>query len=40
VTYLLDVPSVGELLAILICQLVGAGLEHFDDDVGPFPWRR
>jgi hypothetical protein len=39
-TLLLDIPSVGELLAILIRQLVGVGLEHFDDDVGSLPWRR
>jgi hypothetical protein len=33
----LDVPSVGEFLTVLVGQLVGAGLEHFDHDVGPLP---
>jgi hypothetical protein len=36
-TKLLDVPSVGEFLVVLVRQLVGAGLEHFDDDIGPLP---
>jgi hypothetical protein len=36
----LDVPSIGEFLAVLVCQLVGAGLEHFDNDVGSLPWGR
>jgi hypothetical protein len=39
-TWLLDIPSVGELLTVLVRQLVGTGLEHFDDDVGALPWRR
>jgi hypothetical protein len=36
----LDVSSVGELFAVLVRQLVGAGLEHFNDDGGSFPRRR
>jgi hypothetical protein len=39
-TYLLDIPSVGELLTVLVRQLAGVGLAHFDDDVGPLLWRR
>jgi hypothetical protein len=38
VTELLDVPSVGEFLVVFVGQLVGAGLEHFDNDVGSLPW--
>jgi hypothetical protein len=34
---LLDVPSIGEFFTFLVRQLVRAGLEHLDDDVGPFP---
>jgi hypothetical protein len=35
-----DVPSVGEFLAVLVHQLVGVGIEHFDHDVGSLPWGR
>jgi hypothetical protein len=37
---MLDVPSVGEFLAVLVGQFVGAGLEHFDNDIGFLPWGR
>jgi hypothetical protein len=36
--YLLDVPSIGEFLTVLVGQLVGGGLEHFDNDVRSLPW--
>jgi hypothetical protein len=36
-TYLLDVPSVGEFFAVLVDQLVSAGLEHLDHDVRSLP---
>jgi hypothetical protein len=35
---LLDVPSIGEFLVVFVRQLVGARLEHFDNDVGSLPW--
>jgi hypothetical protein len=33
------VPSVGEDFTLLVRELVHAGIEHFNDDVGLFPWR-
>jgi hypothetical protein len=36
----IGVPSIGEFLAVRVGQLVGARLEHFDDDVGSLPWGR
>ena len=32
-------PSVGEDFALLVGQLVGAGLQYLGDDVRPFPRR-
>jgi hypothetical protein len=40
VTYLFNIPRVGEELAINGLELVGAWSEHLRDDVWFFPWRR
>jgi hypothetical protein len=39
-TYLLNIPCVGEGLAIDGLELVGAWSEHLRDDVWCYPWRR
>ena len=35
-----NVPSVGENIAIVVLQSVGARSDYFDHRMGPFPWWR
>ena len=35
-----DVPSVGENVAVVVLQSVGARSNHFGHHIGSFPWQR